>query len=122
MASEKAAKILRVRSDFSEEQIQAMPDREAWDWIYRHLRSADDLRPDQICFSGFSLSVRAELEAQARELLHLEVKSSVTKGLRYLCTGPEAGPAKVAKAKEQGATILSVEQFQTFCETGEIPA
>ena len=119
MATEKVAIILRARSDFSEEQIAAMSDTQAWDWIYARRRPAE--RRDQICFTGFSPSERSELETSASAILNLEVKSSVTKGLRYLCTGPNAGPAKVTKAKEQGATVISVEQFQTFCATGEIP-
>lgn len=73
-------------------------------------------RPGQICFTGFSLSVRSELEAKARDLLRVNVKSSFTRGLHYLCTGPEAGPSKIAKAHEQGTLILSLEQFQMFCK------
>jgi NAD-dependent DNA ligase len=120
MAIGKVANILRARSDFSDDQIAAMSDSEAWDWVYRQ-RKITVHAPDQICFTGFSPCERAELEMAAGNVLNLDVKSSVTKGLRYLCTGPNAGPAKITKAQEQGATILSAEQFQNFCATGEIP-
>jgi hypothetical protein len=63
MATEKVARILRARGNFSEEQIAAMSDGEAWDWVYRQ-RKAPEPRCDQICFTGFSVE-RDELEATA---------------------------------------------------------
>jgi NAD-dependent DNA ligase len=124
MASEKVVKILRVRSDFTQQQIEAMTDSEAWNWVYAHdQQQKAEMAPkrQQICFTGFSTRERAELEAQAESLLDMEIKSSVTRGLLYLCIGPDAGPAKVAKAQEQGVTVLSREQFSALCETGEVP-
>ena len=123
MATEKVAKILRVRSDFTEAQIQGMTDSQAWTCIYdldQQEKAQVGPKRVQICFTGFGTSERAELEAEAIRL-EMEVKSSVTKTLRYLCTGPDAGPSKVTKAKEQGVMILSPEQFHALCETGEVP-
>lgn len=51
----------------------------------------------------------------------LEVVGSVTKNLAFLCAGENAGPAKLAKATEQGVVVLNREQFEHLLETGEIP-
>lgn len=121
MASNRVAQILRAKSDFSETQIQAISDKDAWAWLYQHFppkRSQDN--PAQICFTGFSQETRAELEAIARSA-KLEVVHSVTKHLQYLCAGPNAGPAKQAKAQAQGVIVLTVEAFRRLLETGEIP-
>lgn len=120
MATEKIAKILRAKSEFSEEQIHAMSDREAWAWIYSQRPPKTKEKLDQVCFTGFDPKVRSALEAMAREA-HLEIVKSVTKNLRYLCTGPNAGPSKLEKAIEQHVVLMSLEQFENMIETGELP-
>lgn len=120
MASEKVARILRAKSKMSEEQIQAIPDGEAWTWIYSQRPRKTKEKLDQICFTGFDQTVRDALEVRARES-HLEVVKSVTKKLRYLCTGPNAGPSKLEKAREQHVVLMSLEQFENMLETGELP-
>lgn len=122
MATEKPAQILRVRSDFSEEEISAMSDSQAWNWIYlqdqQRREQAEPARP-QICFTGFSLSERRSLEAMATDS-GLEVKPSVTKTLWYLCAGPDAGPSKLIKAQGQGVTILSVTEFHVLARQSAV--
>lgn len=125
MATEKVAKILRVRSDFTEEAIQPMTDSEAWTHVYgldHQQRAQAEPKRIQICFTGFGTSERARLEMQASAVLGLEVKPSVTKTLRYLCIGPDAGPSKVDKARAQGVTVLNAHDFNRLCETGELPS
>ena len=73
----------------------------------------------QICFTGFSAQEKAELTTLAEES-HLDVVTSVTKELAFLCTGENAGPAKLEKAKEQGVHIFSRGQFEHLLETGDI--
>ena len=46
---------------------------------------------------------------------------TVTQSLRYLVTGPNAGPTKLQKAREQEDVILNTDQFHIVLETGELP-
>lgn len=64
----------------------------------------------EILFTGFTRSQRQELEEMA-EAAGMIVRKSVTKGLSYLCTGPNAGPAKLAQAAESGASIIDHDEF-----------
>lgn len=58
---------------------------------------------------------------EANAITHgFEVKDSVTKTLRYLCVGQNAGPAKIAKAEKQKVQILSATDFIRLCGTGEV--
>ncbi|MBI4642469.1 MAG: hypothetical protein HY790_05520 [Deltaproteobacteria bacterium] len=100
-----------------------MTDREAWAWLYAHFppkakRNQKNLA--EVCFSGFTVSEKEVLEQEAREA-HLEVVKSVTKQLRYLVAGPNAGPTKLKKACEQEVVVLSLDQFRTMVETGDLP-
>lgn len=77
-----------------------------------------DQRP-QILFTGFASALRAELEEKSNS--HgLHVCQSVTKTLSYLCIGPNAGPAKVEKARAQHVYILDESQLHILLETGEL--
>lgn len=67
-------------------------------------------RPVEILFTGFSKERRAELEEQA-EIFELVVRKNVTKGLKYLCAGPNAGPAKLAQAADAGVQIIDESEF-----------
>lgn len=120
MPSEKVVSILRAKSNLSEEQISAMTEREAWAWVYRQRPYKTKEKLDQICFTGFEQTIRALLEIKAQEA-QLEVVRSVTKNLRYLCTGPNAGPSKLMKAKQQYVILMTPEQFENMIETGELP-
>jgi NAD-dependent DNA ligase len=123
MAAERVTRILLAKSDLTPDQIAAMSDREAWGWLYTHFppkSTRHKKNAQQICFTGFSVTERKELESEAEEA-HLEVVTSVTKSLRYLVTGPNAGPAKLQKAKEQEVVLMNAEQFRNMLETGELP-
>lgn len=49
------------------------------------------------------------------------VATAVTRKLSMLCIGPNPGPAKLEKAKQQQTTIVTLEQFKHFLANGEIP-
>jgi hypothetical protein len=70
----------------------------------------DTPRPVEILFTGFPKAQRQELEDLA-ELRNWKVVKSVTVGLTYLCTGPNAGPAKIAQAVEVGAEIIDLGEY-----------
>ena len=81
--------------------------------------AARDLRP-QMLFTGFGAAQRAELEEKA-DVHGLSVVQTVTKGLVFLCCGPNAGPAKVDKSRAQGVYIVTELQLHPLLETGELP-
>ena len=86
----------------------------------RIVRSAPaDQRP-QILFTGFTAALRADLEQQCNAA-GLRVMKTVSLTLTFLCAGPNAGPAKVAKARLKGAYVLSADDLPEFLETGELP-
>ena len=123
MAGERITRILKAKSGLSTEEIAQMNDREAWAWLYAHFppktkRHKKNLA--EICFTGFSASERAVLEQEALEA-HLDVVKSVTRQLRYLVAGPNAGPTKIKMASEQEAVVLTLDQFRAMLETGELP-
>jgi len=123
MASERITRILLAKSDLSSEEIASMSDGDAWGWLYtqfppksRRYRKANA----EICFTGFGITERKGLEQEASEA-HLDVVKSVTKQLRYLVVGPNAGPSKLKKAQEREVVILTLTQFRAMLETGELP-
>jgi NAD-dependent DNA ligase len=118
MASEKVTRILKAKSPFTAEEIAAMSDAQGWDWIYANAKPRKE-KLSQICFTGFSAAEKAELTSLALAA-NLEVVGTVTRGLAFLCAGENAGPAKLAKAREQGNHILSKEQFLHLLETGDV--
>lgn len=64
----------------------------------------------EICFTGFVKADKLRLEGMA-ELADMKVRQSVTKGLTHLCTGPNAGPAKISQAMEVGAELIDQSEF-----------
>ncbi len=123
MAGERVTRILLAKSGLTVDEIAAMSDREAWRWLYSHFppkTNRHNKNAQEICFTGFSTTERKQLENEAGEA-HLEVVKSVTKSLRYLVTGPNAGPVKLEKAKQQEVVLMNVEQFHNMLETGELP-
>lgn len=74
----------------------------------------------EICFTGFSRHTREELEELA-EMADFTVRKSITKNLNFLVTGDNAGPSKISKAIDVGATLLDEDEFREMIETGEIP-
>ncbi len=63
-----------------------------------------------ILFTGFKAKRRAELETLAAEK-GIAVKKSITPNIKYLVTGYNAGPKKIAVAIECGAQIMDEEEF-----------
>ena len=79
-------------------------------------------QPDQraqIQFTGFPKAKKFELEELAT--IHgLRVMASTGKNLAFLCCGPNAGPAKIARAHEAGAIILGALALRHLLDTGEM--
>lgn len=73
-----------------------------------------------ICFTGFKSADKERLVGIA-SAAGFTVRSSVTNDLSFLCGGPNAGPVKVQKAREEGSIYLDESQFLLLVETGEIP-
>ena len=120
MPTDKLSRILKAKSPFRADQISAMSEVDGWNWVYANAVPRKD-RMIQVCFTGFSASDRAALTSLAGEA-HLEVVTSVTKNLAFLCAGDNAGPAKLPKARSQGVTVLTREQFEHLLSTGEVAA
>ena len=124
MASEKVSRILKARgAPFRDEEISAMGDSEGWAWIYANKAPKKRLptrRSTEVCFTGFNPTDKGLLmdEAIAAGVV---VRSGVTKGLTHLCAGPNAGPAKLAKAKKQGVKLIDVEGFRALVEQDAKP-
>jgi NAD-dependent DNA ligase len=74
----------------------------------------------EVCFTGFEDCEKSRFIEIAKEN-GLFVRTSVSVGLNILCCGSTPGPAKIKKARTQGALILSSQQFLKLIETGEIP-
>lgn len=114
MASEKVIGMMVEKgSPFSIEQLQGMEDRECWRWIYASFppktKRPDALKP-AVCFTGFRPDARASLEKLAEQAGY-RVLTGVSARLNVLVTGEAPGPSKLAKAKQQGITILSEAEF-----------
>jgi NAD-dependent DNA ligase len=120
VATEKVARILRSKTELSDEEIEALSDAEAWK-VVRGLPSRPKAKQkSQICFTGFSPTEK-EMLTEAAEQRGFKVVKSVTKKLAFLCTGGDPGPVKLEKARTQGATILSAKELLRMLETGEVP-
>lgn len=78
--------------------------------------------PDQrphIIFTGFLKQQRAALEVRA-EAAGMRVCTKVTQRCLFLVKGDNAGPAKVAAARQLSAYILNEAQFDALLETGVV--
>ena len=80
------------------------------------LSAPEDNKP-QILFTGFGSARRAELET-ATAAAGLAVVKTVIQRLVFVCAGPNAGPAKVAKARVQGCYIVSEAHLPELLESG----
>ena len=121
MAGEKVTRILKAHSPFTDEEIVKITDQEGWSWIYGNRPSSKrDNNKHQVCFTGFKPAEKQQLNDIALQA-GMKVVNSVTKSLDFLCTGANAGPSKIAKAKKQDVSILTKDQFQVLLETGELP-
>lgn len=122
MSSEKVAKILLAKSNFTAEEIAKMTDKEGWAWIYS--QTPNKKRTEkllQVCFSGFSDPEKKILVDKAIAS-NFEVHGSVTKDLFMLCIGDNPGPSKIKKALAQNVHLVNKDMFYHFIETGEMIA
>ena len=118
--SDKLKRILLSKSDLSDEQIDAMSDSQGWAWLYAHQSPTKrQVKGPEVCFTGFGVTERLELESLA-STKGLHVVTSVTKGLMLLVAGVNAGPAKLEKARGGGIAVIDRAGFENFLETGEI--
>lgn len=74
----------------------------------------------EILFTGYPAVQRANLEALAAEA-GLKVVQTVTTHLTFLCCGPNAGPAKVEKARAKNVYVFQEPDFKLLLQTGELP-
>lgn len=101
-------------------ELLADPHPSAPPKIARSRAPAHDPGVPQILFTGFGKAHRAHFEQLAASA-GLRVTKTVTQALTFLCTGPNAGPKKVAQAKEKNVYILTEQQLLELLATGELP-
>ena len=119
MPSEKVKNILLHKTDLTEEQIDKYSESECWKIVYT---TPDPKVPKdpriQVCFTGFGLSKKKELQ-QAAIGRDMRVVGSVTNDLKYLVAGDNAGPKKLKQAEKKGAEVLTDEEFAKLLKEKE---
>ncbi len=122
MPSEKLTRILLADSPFSSDEITAMSEADGWHWVYKHRPTAKSIhKAVEICFTGFGVSDRLELEKLA-SIHGMLVRTSVTTSLQFLCVGANAGPSKVKQAQSRDVSFLNREQFMELISDGILPS
>lgn len=83
-------------------------------------RRAPSRDKPHVLFTGFPALQRATMEAHciANEL---PVCKDVTQSCGFVVAGPNAGPAKMERARVAGKLVLSWPQLLRVIETGELP-
>ena len=119
LVNEKLRRILLSKSDLTSEELDRMSDAEGWAWVYSHQTPKRQIKGPEVCFTGFGVTEREELESRATGN-GLHVVTSVTKGLMLLVAGANAGPAKLDKARSGGIAVVDRAGFDHFLETGEV--
>jgi hypothetical protein len=71
----------------------------------------------EILFTGFSADQKDEFQGHAARA-GFTVRASVTQNLAFLCVGPKAAPAKTERARERGAKVINLEEFETMLVKG----
>ncbi|MDB4668809.1 hypothetical protein OAF50_02670 [bacterium] len=119
MPSEKVKNILLHKTDLTEEQIEKYSEAECWKIIYS---TPDPKVPKdprtQVCFTGFGLSKKKDLQQAAIDN-DMRVVGSVTNDLKYLVAGDNAGLKKLDKAEKKGAKVLTEEEFTKLLKEKE---
>jgi NAD-dependent DNA ligase len=111
MINDKVRRILIAKgAPFTEEEMNGMSDSEGWAWVYENFPPKNVPKLPEICFTGFDLSRKAELKKIAEDC-GFKCVTQVTKNLKFLCTGENAGPSKIKDAKKQGVQIISEQDF-----------
>lgn len=121
MASKRVADILISRgAPFTAAQIELLSDADGWRWIYANDQQAQQdkfaARLPEICFTGFGPDDKARL-IEAGLKAGFNVKDAVTKNLRILVTGANAGPSKIKKATAQNCIITDEEGFWDYLKS-----
>lgn len=112
MPSEKLKQTLLSRTDFTNEEVEKISENEGWQIVYAldaEEKKPEDKRPE-ICFTGFGKSEKEELRNIA-ENHNYKIKDGVTKDLKILVYGDNAGPGKIKKAELQGCKIFNKQEF-----------
>ena len=117
MPSEKLIKILRSKTDLTDEQIIPLTDGEGWAKVYEAEAVAkaerEANRKPTVLFTGFNKAGKAEMEAHA--VAHgLKPVTTVTKKLGCLVLGEMPGEKKVIKAQELGIQTLHAHEYLQF--------
>jgi NAD-dependent DNA ligase len=113
MVSERVKRILIAKgAPFTEKEMNDMSDSEGWAWVYENFPPKTKKFPKlpEICFTGFDLSRKADLQKIAEDC-GFKCVTEVTKNLKFLCTGENAGPSKIKDAIRQGVQIMSEQDF-----------
>ncbi|MFB9133331.1 hypothetical protein QSH35_022180 [Xanthomonas arboricola pv. juglandis] len=74
-----------------------MTEVDGWNWVYANAVPRKD-RLIQVCFTGFSAADKEVLIALASES-QLEVVTSVTKSLAFLCAGGQCWASKAIQGQ-----------------------
>ncbi len=122
MENKDPKKILMSKTDMLKEEIETLSVAEQWSIVYSLSPSKSSIKnksKSEVCFTGFGISKKEELELLAVEN-NFHIAKSVTKKLTYLVGGVNVGPKKLEKAEKVGATILTENEFIQLIKTGEI--
>lgn len=89
--------------------------------VWNEIQDIDNLSftNHEVCFTGFDADEKQELKELAVNL-GMTPRSGITQNLTMLICGRNAGPVKMAKAKERGLTILTIQEFKTKLENSQI--
>jgi len=114
MPSEKLIKILRSKTDLTDEQIIPLTDEEGWAKVYEADAAAkaerEANRKPTVLFTGFNKADRAEMEAHA--VAHgLKPVTIVSQKLECLVLGDTPGEKKVIKAQELNIQTLHAHEY-----------
>ena len=101
-------------SDFLKNPVQFPPPK------LKKTSASSEPQGLQVCFTGYKSDDKKLLERKAQES-GLSVVQSVTKNLKFLVCGANAGPKKIEDARDRAVYILSTAQFESLIETGELP-
>ena len=83
-------------------------------------RSKPDRDKPQVLFTGFPALQRAAMEAHCAAE-GVPVCKDVTQRCGFVVAGPNAGPAKMERARAAGKLVLSWPQMLRVLATGELP-
>lgn len=115
MISPKLIQILRSRTELTDEEIIKLDEISGWDIVRKLDEEKKALRlanyKPTICFTGFSLKEKKELQELAIQR-GMKPVSGVSNLLEYLVIGETPGETKIQKAKEALSKILSRKEFE----------